>query len=51
MISSRLHPPYGSQIVNEFTTEFNHKFVTNGKIDWESLVKFNSGNTKATAKP
>ncbi len=33
-----------SMIVNKFTVEFSKKFCTNeGEIDWESLVKFNSG--------
>ncbi len=32
-----------AQIVNKFTIEFSKDFVTaDGKIDWESLVKFNS---------
>ena len=33
-----------SQMLNKFTLEFGAEFCnTNGKIDWEKLVKFNSG--------
>jgi len=31
-----------SKIVNLFTSEFSQNFCKDGKIDWESLVKFNS---------
>jgi hypothetical protein len=31
-----------AQIVNKFTIEFSEKFVVNGKINWDALVKFNS---------
>jgi hypothetical protein len=31
-----------SRIVNLFTSEFSGKFCKDGKIDWETLVKFNS---------
>ena len=33
-----------SQIVNKFTIEFSQNFVTDGKIAWEALVKFNSSS-------
>lgn len=39
-----------SQIVNRFTSEFSRRFVTNGEINWESLVQFNSGKTKTKTK-
>jgi hypothetical protein len=39
------------RIVIKFTSEFSRKFVTDNEINWESLVRFNSGNSKATAKP
>ena len=35
-----------SAIINRFTQEFNSRFCTNGNIDWESLVKFNSAVEK-----
>jgi hypothetical protein len=31
-----------AQITNIFTNEFSKNYVTNGKIDWEALVKLNS---------
>ncbi len=31
-----------AQIVNRFTIEFSEKFVVNGEINWDALVKFNS---------
>jgi len=31
-----------SQIINKFTVEFANEFCTDGRIDWEKLVKFNS---------
>jgi len=31
-----------SQIINKFTYDFGRKYSTNGKIDWEKLVRFNS---------
>ena len=31
-----------ARILNVFTNEFYNDFCTDGKIDWESLVKFNS---------
>ncbi len=38
-----------SQIVNRFTSEFSQKYVVNGEINWNALVKFNSG--KSEPKP
>jgi len=35
-----------AQIVNKFTLEFSEKFVVNGDIDWDSLVRFNSAEIK-----
>jgi hypothetical protein len=31
-----------AKIVNQFTIEFSDNFVSNGEIDWSSLVKYNS---------
>ena len=31
-----------SQIINKFTQEFSENFCVDGKINWDSLVKFNS---------
>ena len=31
-----------SQILNKFTLDFSNQFCNDGKINWESLVKFNS---------
>ncbi len=31
-----------AQIVNKFTLEFSEKFITNGEINWDALVRFNS---------
>lgn len=35
-----------AQIVNKLTLEFSQKFCGDGKIDWEKLVKYNSGFEK-----
>jgi len=35
-----------SQILNKFTLEFGNKFCTDGKINWEKFVQFNSSNIK-----
>jgi len=35
-----------AQLVNKFTIEFSKKFVINGEIDWDALVKFNSAEAK-----
>jgi len=32
-----------SEVINTFTAEFLSDFCTKGKIDWEKLVRFNSG--------
>jgi len=32
------------QIINKFTQEFTNQYCLNGIINWEKLVKFNSGN-------
>ncbi|MBN1161565.1 MAG: hypothetical protein JXA17_06445 [Dehalococcoidales bacterium] len=32
--------------VNKFTVEFSNKFTNNGEIEWDTLVKFNSSETK-----
>ncbi len=37
------------QIVNRFTFEFSQRYVVNGQIDWDALVRFNSG--KPDTKP
>ena len=35
-----------AQMVNKFTLEFSETFVTNGEIDWDSLVRFNSAQSR-----
>jgi len=35
-----------AQIITKFTCSFAEKFCNDGKIDWERLVIFNSGNKK-----
>jgi hypothetical protein len=35
-----------AQIVNKFTLEFSDKFVIDGKINWDTLIQFNSAETK-----
>ena len=35
-----------AQMVNKFTLEFSEVFVTNGEINWDSLVRFNSAESK-----
>ena len=37
-----------AQIVNRFTLEFSEIFVTNGEIDWDTLVRFNSSSIDIT---
>jgi len=32
-----------SQVINNLTFEFSKEFCDNGIINWEKLVKFNSG--------
>jgi len=32
-----------AQIINKFTLDFMNEFCVDGKVDWEKLVKFNSG--------
>lgn len=32
-----------SELITRFTTEFCLEFCPGGKIDWEKLVRFNSG--------
>lgn len=39
-----------SQIINRFTFEFSQNFCVEGKIDWDSLVKFNSSISKPKTK-
>jgi len=33
-----------SKLINNFTFEFGKEFCTNGKINWEAIVKFNSSS-------
>ncbi|MDP6501679.1 MAG: hypothetical protein QGI51_05030 [Dehalococcoidales bacterium] len=33
-------------LANRFTIEFSEAFVTNGKINWDALVLFNSAELK-----
>ncbi|MGD1119368.1 MAG: PmeII family type II restriction endonuclease [Dehalococcoidales bacterium] len=35
-----------AQLINQFTQEFSTKFVTKGKINWDSLVQFNSSESR-----
>lgn len=35
-----------SQIINKLTLEFSQKFCDDGKINWDKLVKYNSGFNK-----
>jgi hypothetical protein len=37
-----------AQIINRFTLEFSQKFVVNGRINWDALVRFNSAESKPT---
>jgi hypothetical protein len=37
-----------AQIINRFTLEFSEKFVVNGKINWDALVRFNSSELEPT---
>ena len=39
-----------SKIVNLFTNEFSRKFCTNGYINWDTLVKFNSETLQVRGK-
>jgi len=39
-----------AQIVNKLTLEFSQKFCDDGKINWEKLVKYNSGFDKLKNK-
>lgn len=34
-------------VINKFTAQFSAEFCTDGKIRWDRLVEFNSGNMKA----
>ncbi len=35
-------------VINKFTAEFSSDFCSDGRIDWERLVRFNSGNMKSS---
>jgi hypothetical protein len=35
------------RLINAFTREFIDEFCTNNEIDWNKLVRFNSGNLTA----
>ncbi len=39
-----------AQMVNKFTIEFSERFVINGEINWDALVKFNSAELKPKVK-
>lgn len=39
-----------AQIINKLTLEFSEKFCDDGKINWEKLVKYNSGFEKVIKK-
>jgi hypothetical protein len=34
-------------VINKFTSEFSSDFCRDGRIDWNELVRFNSGNLKS----
>jgi hypothetical protein len=36
-----------AQIINKFTLDFMKEFCIDGKVDWEKLVKFNSGKKQS----
>jgi hypothetical protein len=36
-----------ARVINKFTAEFSSEFCRDGKIDWNGLVRFNSGNLKS----
>jgi len=38
------------QMINNFTVEFSNEFCINGIVDWEKLVKFNSGKENPRKK-
>lgn len=35
-------------VINKFTAEFSNDFCRDGRIDWNELVQFNSGNKKSS---
>ena len=35
-----------ARILNTFAAEFNRRFCIDGKIDWDTLVRFNSAASK-----
>ncbi len=35
-------------VINKFTSEFSKQFCRDGKIDWNELVRFNSGNMQSS---
>ncbi len=39
-----------AQIINKFTLDFMKEFCIDGKVDWEKLVKFNSGKKQFTCQ-
>jgi len=39
-----------AQIINKLTLEFSQNFCTDGKINWEKLVEYNSGFERITKK-
>ena len=43
------HDEY-AQMVNKFTIEFSEVFVTNGEINWDALVRFNSSELKPKSR-
>jgi len=40
-----------SEIINRFTLEFANEYCINGKINWTSLMKYNSGSYKSDKCP
>lgn len=43
--NDEFHEEY-AQIINKFTFEFSEKFVSDGEINWDALVRFNSSEKK-----
>jgi len=43
---NRLYEEELAVVINKFTSEFSSQFCRDGKIMWDELVRFNSGNMK-----
>ena len=38
-----------AHIINKFSLDFMNEFCIDGKVDWNKLVKFNSGKEKISS--